>query len=247
MDLTELFMANDFAFMFYAGDYLRDTQCLSEKAQVAYDRIMCEHLRYVEDMKIICISQAKHNFFIKRLNEEEKQELAMVLVEIEGGFQIPWVAESISKYKAYSDSRRRNRTGKTKEDINNTCKTHENHMESESVYISEDVFINTLHNKKEISIDFEVFWSLYDKKVGAKEKLTKKWESLTDHERASAIDHIQKYRLAQPDKKYRKDPSTYLNNKSWNDEIIQSTNNKVKEKEQGFLEVPKGIDYKQFI
>lgn len=217
MELTELFMANDFAFMFYAGDYLRDTQCLSEKAQVAYDRIMCEHLRYVEDMKIICISQAKHNFFIKRLNEDEKQELAMVLIEVEGGFQIPWVAESISKYKAYSDSRRKNRSGKTKEDMNNISTTHDNHMESESVYSN----INTLHNnKKEINYDFEDFWVWYDKKVGDKAKLRKKWEAYTDEEREKCRIHIPLYKIAVPDKQFRKNPEAYLNQKSFNDEII---------------------------
>jgi len=73
---------------------------------------------------------------------------------------------------------------------------------------------------KEINIVFDIFWNLYDKKVGEKEKLKKKWESLNDNERQRAISHIPKYKESQPDKKFRKDPSTYLNNKSFNDEII---------------------------
>ena len=32
--------------------------------------------------------------------------------------------------------------------------------------------------------------------------------------------HLPLYKKSQPNKKYRKDPATYLNNKSWNDEII---------------------------
>ena len=55
-------------FLFYPGDYLTDTQCLSEKTQVAYDRIMCEHMRN------ICISQKQLKFFTKRLSPDETEE-----------------------------------------------------------------------------------------------------------------------------------------------------------------------------
>lgn len=73
-----------------------------------------------------------------------------------------------------------------------------------------------------INIDFEIFWNEYDKKVGNKEKLKTKWEKLTDKERQDAIWYIPMYKQCQPDKQYRKNPETFLNNKSWNDEIIHS-------------------------
>lgn len=69
---------------------------------------------------------------------------------------------------------------------------------------------------------FEDFWNLYDKKVGEKGKLFKKWQGLTQAEKEKIMQHIPVYKLAQPDKKYRKNPETYLNNKGWNDEIIPS-------------------------
>ena len=75
---------------------------------------------------------------------------------------------------------------------------------------------------KEINISFDIFWDLYDKKVGDKEKLKKKWESMQDMERQSIIDYIPRYKVTQPDKKFRKDPQTFFNNKSWNDELIGS-------------------------
>ena len=75
---------------------------------------------------------------------------------------------------------------------------------------------------KELNIAFDIFWDLYDKKVGDKDKLEKKWIALKSEERQKAIKHIPLYKEAQPDKKFRKDPSTYLNNKSFNDEIIGS-------------------------
>ena len=118
----------DPAFLFYPGDYLRDTQCLSEAVQVAYDRIMCEHMRN------ICISHAQLNFFTKKLSEEELAELKSVLTETPDGFQIGWVAESFTKRRAYSDSRRKNRSNKPKNDtsdINKTSLSYEQHMENE--------------------------------------------------------------------------------------------------------------------
>lgn len=115
-------MAKDPAFLFYPGDYLRDTQCLSEKTQVAYDRIMCEHMRN------ICISQKQLNFFTKRLSDDEKEELLMTLTKIKGGFQITWIAESIVKRRAYSESRRKNRKSKPKKDM----LTYDEHMENEN-------------------------------------------------------------------------------------------------------------------
>lgn len=120
-------MAKDPAFLFYPGDYLRDTQTLSEKTQVSYDRIMCEHMRN------ICISKQQLKFFTKRLNDDELDELMFILKEIKGGFQIEWVAESIEKRRAYSESRRNNRKKKPKEDM----KTYDEHMENENV--NEDI------------------------------------------------------------------------------------------------------------
>lgn len=129
------FMAQDPAFLFYPGDYLRDTQCLSEKSQVAYDRIMCEHMRNIcEDMTNITVSQESVNFFTKRLNDDEKFELFSVIRKVGNAFQISWVAESISKRRAYSDSRRKNKMGKPK----HISSTYDAHMENAIEIVNED-------------------------------------------------------------------------------------------------------------
>jgi predicted nuclease with TOPRIM domain len=76
---------------------------------------------------------------------------------------------------------------------------------------------------KEINIDFDFFWDYYDKRVGDKGKIKKKWDNLTDEERQKAFNFIESYKIVQPDKQFRKNPETFLNNKSWNDEIIKPT------------------------
>lgn len=127
----------DPAFLFYPGDYLRDTQCLSEPAQVAYDRIMCEHMRNIcKDMSNIAITKARLNFFTKRLNSEDREMLMSILAPVGLKYQIEWVAASISKRAVYSESRKKNRRGKKKKDM----LTYVNHMENENE--NEDV-VNT--------------------------------------------------------------------------------------------------------
>jgi hypothetical protein len=69
-------------------------------------------------------------------------------------------------------------------------------------------------------ISFEAFWDAYDKKVGKKEKISRKWEKRKKADRLKIMSYIEAYKQANPDKKYRKNPETFLNNESWNDEII---------------------------
>jgi len=78
--------------------------------------------------------------------------------------------------------------------------------------------------QQEVNIDFDWFWNGYDKKVGVKEKLKYKWNKLSDKERQDAMNYIDLYKQAIPDKQFRKNPETFLNNKSWNDEIITRNN-----------------------
>lgn len=69
---------------------------------------------------------------------------------------------------------------------------------------------------------FEEFWNDYDKKVGEKEKLSRKWEKVSIKDRKAIKEYIPKYKAHQPDKKFRKNPETFLNNKGWNDELISA-------------------------
>mgnify|MGYP003147076150 FL=1 len=46
---------------------------------------------------------------------------------------------------------------------------------------------------------------------------------MSKEKKENAIKYIEGYKKAQPDKKYRKNPDTYLRNESWNDEIINSS------------------------
>lgn len=70
---------------------------------------------------------------------------------------------------------------------------------------------------------FERAWNLYDKKVGCKAKLEKKWNSMSQKDRKAAIENIPLYVLSQPNKQYRKNFQTFLNQRGWEDELIGAT------------------------
>ena len=72
-------------------------------------------------------------------------------------------------------------------------------------------------------VGFDLFWNAYDKKVG-RPKCEKLWSKLTKKEMEACLDYIPLYKQAQPDKQYRKNPETFLRNKSWNDELIFKNN-----------------------
>lgn len=162
-------MADDPGFIFYPGDYLRDTQCLSENSQVAYDRIMCEHMRN------ICISKERLKFFTKKLSESEREDLLSVLVSEDGNYKIKWVAESILKRRAYSDSRRSNRKGSTKEHMSNISKSYDKHMDNENE--NEIVNDNKTVNINESAKFVELVNSLTGKKFKATSKINLAWKA----------------------------------------------------------------------
>ena len=73
-------------------------------------------------------------------------------------------------------------------------------------------------------LTFESFWELYDKKVDSK-KCKDKFNKVKESDRQKILDTLPTYIKSTPDIKFRKNPSTYLNNECWNDtvEIIEST------------------------
>lgn len=66
---------------------------------------------------------------------------------------------------------------------------------------------------------FESFWDLYDKKV-EKDACKKKFLKLDLHVIEKILQVVPNYVLTTPDKQYRKNPETWINNKCWNDELI---------------------------
>ena len=85
-------------------------------------------------------------------------------------------------------------------------------------------------------LSFEKAWELYERK-GNKKTSMKKWENLKNHCREAALKHIPLYVQSTPDKQYRKNFETYLNQECWNDEILtKSTSMSLEDKQSSFTD-----------
>jgi|GEM_PF-1801167 len=93
---------------------------------------------------------------------------------------------------------------------------------------------------KIISPFFEEFWNIYDKKID-RVKCIKLWESISNEKYGVILKHSAEYVNATPDKKFRKNPETYLRNECWNNEIIRgiktSDNQSIDENFRRFEEI----------
>lgn len=107
----------------------------------------------------------------------------------------------------------------------NNLKSHkEEHMNTHKDSLMEN------ENRNAIAIEvknekwpFENFWDAYSKKQD-KAKCEKKWALIDDLDKESIMCHVPRYVASTPDIQFRKHPATYLNNRSWENEIIIQTN-----------------------
>lgn len=98
----------------------------------------------------------------------------------------------------------------------------DNELTEKVISILEDNGYKVIRPAKEVKDDytFDNAWDLYEKKVGCKDKLKKKWNSMTKADRKAATEFIPLYVLSTPDRQYRKNFQTFLNQRGWEDEII---------------------------
>jgi hypothetical protein len=198
-------MAKDPAVLFYTSDFLSGTFTMDNEQVGKYIRLLClQHQKgKLSEKDMLSICKAYDNEIWDKFKVEDG------LYYNERMFN-----ETIRRQK-FSESRRNNAKSPKKE---STSEAYAKHMETETEN-------RTITINENINIDFEWFWNDYDKKVGDKQKLKKKWNKLTDEERQNAMNYLDLYKQSVPDKQFRKNPETFINNKSWNDEIIRTTPN----------------------
>lgn len=71
-------------------------------------------------------------------------------------------------------------------------------------------------------LSFDAFWQAYDKKQD-RHKSAQRWEALSEADRQAALDALPAYVAATPDRKYRKNPLTWLSGRCWLDEEVPPT------------------------
>ena len=198
-------MSKDPAVLFYTSDFLSGTFTMTNEQVGMYIRLLClQHQKgklTEKDMLSICKAYDA-DIWSKFKNED-------------GAFYNERMYNETVRRQKFSESRRNNAKS-TKN--NSTSKAYVQHMETETE--NETITKNRTKTKTEIlDAKFEDWWLWYDYKI-SKDKAKKSWNKLNEQEKDLALQSVQAYVESTPDKSYRKHPTTYLNQKSFNDEII---------------------------
>jgi hypothetical protein len=200
-------MAKDPAFLFYSSDFLNGVSDLTMEERGQYITLLClQHQKGSLSEKTVRLTVGSVSVDVMRKFEKDEQ----------GNYFQSRLKEEIEKRVNFTESRRNNgfKGGRPKASEKPSGYPTPNLMENVNINENED---------KNINIDFDFFWNDYDKKVGDKQKLKSKWNKLSDKDRNDIMNYLPLYIEAVPDKQFRKNPETFLNNKSWLDEIVKRT------------------------
>lgn len=201
-------MAKDPAFLFYSQDFITGTLAMPFDERGKYITLLCYQHQSGR------MSEETIRFLVGSFSDMLKCKFKQ---DEDGFFYNERLELEAEKRNKFIESRVNNGKlgGRPKEEI----KPNDKPLGYPKNNLGENEDVNEI-KVKNINIEFETFWNLYEKKVGDKEKIEKKWNNLTNEDRIRIMEYVPKYKLSEPNKKYRKNPDTFFNQKAWNDEII---------------------------
>lgn len=208
-------MAKDPAFLFYPGDWLGGTMGMTFEEKGAY-------------LELLILQFNRGHMTKHMMGQTVGQLLDTLLVKFEvdeaGKYFNPRLEQEKVKREKFVKSRKNNRSGRNQysKPPLKPAGHMTSHMENENENENKDEYEVIEGGVGETSLwpDFEDFWDAYDKKTGPKDKIQKKWDKLHHDIKEKIMAYIPNYKLCQPDKQYRKNPETFLNQKGWEDELI---------------------------
>lgn len=133
----------DPAFLFYPSDFIMGTLTMNDDQVGKYIRLLClQHSKggKISEKDILKITIDYDQDIFEKFEQDE-----------DGLFFNTRLLEEMTKRKEYSESRRKNKVGKTyHEDMKNICESHDEHMENTNTNINENinVFENEVKNKE---------------------------------------------------------------------------------------------------
>ena len=220
-------MAKDPAFLFYSQDFLTGTYTMTDEQVGKYIRLLClQHQKghlSEKDMLKIC-SGYDEDIFCKFKKTDE-------------GFYNERLKTEAEKRSAFAESRRNNRKKKENQDINNISKSYDKHMENENENENENEVENVNENENEkLILQFDEFRKAYP---GVKRGLETELKTLKKHKDWKTIipqleQSLKSQHFAREENRKKgnfvpdwKHLQTYINQRSWEEEIIinQNTNN----------------------
>lgn len=188
---------------------------------------------------VLSLANAKKKFSnCKAIAFENLENSGVIKVNDEGYIIINFLDEQFEEFREISEKRsaigkmggRGNKAIAKQDESNSFTESKQNKAKRQDKTRQEEK--REEETRKEEHSDFEIleqfpfeeFWNTYDKK-NDRASAEKKFTKLSEKEKELIWQHVPKYVLSTPDKQYRKNPDTYLNNKCWNDEIINTSKN----------------------
>lgn len=209
-------MGKDPAFLFYPNDWIGGTMGMTLEEKGAYIELLMMQFNRGHMTKHM-IGLIVGQLWVK---VEDKFQ-----VDANGLYFNKRLDEEKEKRKRFTESRRNNILGKNQYSNPGHTDGHmTSHMENENENENKD--INKDENEVEIWPTFEDFWNGYNKKIGSKANVEKKFKKLNQDTKELIMNYIFDYVKATPDKQYRVNPETFLNQKRWENEIIQTDESK---------------------
>jgi hypothetical protein len=222
-------MNNDPALLLYTKDMLTEMANLTMEERGMFSTLIyLQHQLGSLSQKVITI-QCGSNLSQDLMNKFVKNE--------QGNFHNEMVSGWIKKRSAHSNKQRENVMKRWSKDTKLIPTKYQ--KDTSQIPLGngngngiEEVIEEAI--EVEIYPTFEDFWNIYDKKVGDKKKLEIKWSKYTQEIKETIINYLPEYIISTPEKQYRVNPQTFLNQERWENEIIKSNNNgRVKNTQKG--------------
>jgi len=180
-------------------------------------RLIKHFFRYVNDQNPVAPDRTTKLMFID-IEASLKRDLVKWERTVEGRSA---AGKASAEAKRLAKEKEQKTTKSTNVGFVKQTSTNPTDNVSVNVSVSDsDILLEKETKENNPDFDFSDFWLLYPKKV-AKEICGKKYESLSANDKQKIKETLPNFILHKPFKDYtHPNPSTYLNQKRWNDEII---------------------------
>tara|TARA_B100001093_G_scaffold113967_1_gene106263 strand:- start:405 stop:1112 length:708 start_codon:yes stop_codon:yes gene_type:complete len=210
-------MSKDPAFLFYSSDFLTGVSDLTMEERGQFITLLClQHQKGALSEKLMRLQCG---------GIPNADVLAKFRIDKNGFYYNERIEHEKDRRAKHSAKQRDNAYKRWNKD-NNTSKQTLSNGNAMAMPLETETETETV-NEIEVDIypSFDDFWNLYDKKRGRRKQIKSKWSRLNQNTKEMIMMHLPKYIESTPDKSFRKDPQTYLNQEAWLDEIIIKNNN----------------------
>jgi|TARA_R110001606_G_scaffold355358_2_gene506324 hypothetical protein len=204
-------MTKDPAFLMYSSDFITGTSDLTDQEVGQY-------------IKLLCMQHQKKSLSLKLIGlvckgEPSLDVLAKFKKDSDGNYYNERLRDVILKRSSASKRQRENALKRWNKDANSMPTKYQTDAKSMPLETETENETETI-TEIEIYPTCEDFWNLYDKKVGSKKEIARKFKKLNQKTKQQIMEYLPEYIKSTPNKTFRKNPRTFLDVEAWHDEII---------------------------